>query len=228
MTATQVVGSQTETRWVKVWDPFVRSAHWSVVLAFAIAYVFDEPIALHVLAGYGVGVVVVARIVWGFIGPRHARFSDFVTWPLQSLSYLVALFGKRAERHLGHSPAGGWMVLALLSGLLAVTYTGMQLYAVSDGAGPFASFVAKAPQVARPAGQTPRTPPAGVERRFTEGERAGNRFSPVVRAARGLHELTVNLTLILVLLHIAAVLLASWVHRENLVKAMLDGRKHAD
>lgn len=213
--------------WVRVWDPFVRAAHWSIVLAFTIAYVAEEPIALHVWAGYVVGLFAVARILWGFIGPQYARFSDFVTWPWTGLAYLFALFGRKAERHLGHSPAGGLMVIALLAGLLAVTYTGLQLYALADGAGPLSSFVAKAPVVERPAGQAQRTPPAGVERRFDERE-GGDSFSPEVRSAREMHEVVANLTLLLVILHIAGVLVASWAHHENLIKAMFDGQKRAE
>ena len=64
---------------VKVWDLFVRVFHWALVVAFAIAWysggIWDNP---HLVAGYIVLALVVARIVWGFIGSRYARFSDFI------------------------------------------------------------------------------------------------------------------------------------------------------
>jgi hypothetical protein len=88
---------------VKVWDLFVRIFHWSVVL-FAIAYVTgDEVQGVHIIAGYVVAALVALRIVWGFVGPRHARFADFVRTPREVLAYFRDLLQLRAQRYIGHN-----------------------------------------------------------------------------------------------------------------------------
>jgi cytochrome b len=63
---------------------------------------------------------VTLRIVWGFIGPRHARFADFVRAPREVLAYFRDGLLLRAQRYIGHNPAGGPMVVTLLV-ILAAT-----------------------------------------------------------------------------------------------------------
>ena len=192
---------------VKVWDLFVRVFHWTLVVAFAAAYVTeDEAMALHVWAGYLVGGLVLLRIVWGFVGPKHARFSDFVCGPFRAWRYMIALIRGRAERHIGHSPAGGVMVLMLMAGCLATVWTGMEQYAAEEGKGPLAwEATVIAPALA--------DGDDGEDREREEGE--------------GLHEPLAHLTFLLVLFHIGGVILASIIHKENLSRAMVTGRKHA-
>src|SRR5689334_25262540 len=67
---------------VRVWDPFVRAFHWSLVGLFAAAFVTgDEVDWLHILLGYAIATLIALRIVWGFAGSRYARFSSFVRSP---------------------------------------------------------------------------------------------------------------------------------------------------
>lgn len=199
-----------------VWDPLVRVFHWTLALAFFVAYFSgDEMLALHVWAGYAIGGLILLRVVWGFAGPKHARFSDFVAGPLAVWRYLVDLARFRAERYLGHSPAGGAMTLALLLGLALVVGTGLQLYAVEEHAGPLA-------------GLTTTVAPAPSQTAVMEGENEGAERGPAgERLWEELHELLANLALVLVALHIGGVVLASLVHHENLARAMITGRKRA-
>ena len=91
---------------VKVWDPFVRVFHWSLVALFAIAFVTGDEIEwLHLVAGYSIAGLVALRLVWGFIGPRHARFADFVKGPRAVATFLKQSARLEAPRHLGHNPA---------------------------------------------------------------------------------------------------------------------------
>ena len=127
------------TRSIPVWDPAVRLFHWTLAGAFLVAYVTeDDWERLHVNAGYLIGTLIVLRLLWGFIGPRHARFTDFVRTPREVISYAVAAMRHRAPRYIGHNPMGGAMVLALLISLTLTVVTGIALYGTTDFAGPLA------------------------------------------------------------------------------------------
>ena len=126
---------------VRVWDPLVRVFHWTLATAFLTAYlVEDDWLGLHVLAGYTVLALVLFRLVWGVIGTRHARFSDFVCSPAGTLAYLKDMIAFRARRYTGHNPAGGAMVIALLISLTATVVTGLALYGYAEFSGPLAGL----------------------------------------------------------------------------------------
>ena len=112
---------------VRVWDVVVRLFHWSLVGMVTAAYIFDSPRGLHRSLGYVVIAPITFRVVWGFVGTRHARFSDFVTSPRRLFRYLVDLLRGREARFQGHNPAGGVMILALLTTLAAIGMTGYMM-----------------------------------------------------------------------------------------------------
>lgn len=131
---------------IRVWDPLVRIFHWSLAGAFFVAYLSGEEwLDLHTLAGYAALGLILARIPWGVIGTRHARFTDFVRPPRVALAYVRDLFLGRAQRHLGHNPAGGLMIVALLVTIPLVALSGMALLGVEEGAGPLAGVMAGSP-----------------------------------------------------------------------------------
>lgn len=167
---------------VRVWDPFVRLFHWSLVLLFALAWATgDEWDRVHELAGYGIVALVALRLLWGLAGTRHARFTDFVYPPRAVVAFLKDTVRLRAKRYLGHNPAGGAMAIALLVMLAVISATGILL--TGDA--------------------VPHEP------------------------MEELHEGAVNATLVLVGLHVLGVLVTSLEHGENLVRAMITGRKRA-
>jgi cytochrome b len=207
----------------KVWDPFVRIGHWMLVAAFFTAYFTeDDFLTQHVYAGYVVGAIVCVRVLWGFVGTKHARFSDFVRSPVVTLRYLGDLLASRAKRFIGHNPAGGAMVIALLVGITGTTISGLMLYAIEEGKGPLAGWVAEAPassgapMVAKAYADDDGDKRHGVNGRKNE---AGEEFWEET------HEVFANLTLLLVGIHVAGVLFSSYTHRENLIKSMFTGRK---
>ena len=127
---------------IRVWDPLVRLFHWALVGAFAIAWLTeDEFMTLHSYAGYTIAGLLLFRLLWGFVGPRYARFSDFVRSPSTVLAYLKSLKAFKAQRFIGHNPAGGAMILALLLSLMVTSFTGIMAYG-AIGSGPLAGWFA--------------------------------------------------------------------------------------
>jgi cytochrome b len=168
---------------VRVWDPLVRLFHWSLVTCFALAWLSEPGERLHEVAGYVVLALIAVRVVWGFVGSRYARFRSFVPAPRELLGYLRRMVAARAERHHGHNPAGGAMIVALLA-MLALT-AGSGWLMITD------------------------------------------RFWGVGWVEQ-LHDVAAWVTLALVGAHVAGVVVSSLAHRENLVRAMITGRKRAE
>ena len=212
--------SQIKTPTRPVWDPLIRIGHWTLVIAFFTAYLSgDDLFNIHKWAGYVVAAYVLVRIVWGIIGSRHARFTDFVRGPGAVFGYLRGLMTGKVKDYAGHNPAGGAMVVALLFSLLVTTSSGMALYAVEDNAGPLAGFVTEETF-------------APLATAFGEGEEehergGGHEESGAEELLEGAHKAFVYITLALIGLHLAGVVASSLVHKENLARAMVTGRKKA-
>jgi len=165
----------------RIWDPFVRFFHWSLVASFIIAWVTSHSSeAIHHWAGYVAGALIILRLLWGVIGTTYARFSQFVHHPRTVFSYLVAIARGDEARYLGHNPAGGAMILILMAAMIGTSFTGWMM---------------------------------------TSGRYFG------IEWVEDLHSLFSHGMLILVLVHVGGVVLASFRHRENLVVAMVSGRK---
>jgi cytochrome b len=211
----------TEKPLVKVWDPIVRYGHWALVAAFAIAYFSadedsGDPGALHVWAGYAVGAIVAVRVVWGLIGSGHARFSDFAFSPETTLQYLKNLVGGHAKRYLGHSPAAAAMIFTLLICLTATVWTGVVANGDS-GNGPQANA----------GGLVVASAHAEENEHHARGGGEGNTQGGESVAGK-LHGTLANITVGLVVLHLLGVGYSSLIHRENLVRGMVTGRKRAE
>lgn len=117
---------------MRVWDPLVRILHWTLVAGVLTAWVttklpgvqWANAAKLHEWAGYVVLAVVALRLVWGFCGPRYARFAQFVRGPADTLAYAKQVAVHAEPRHIGHNPLGAWMIVALLLCAALVSATG--------------------------------------------------------------------------------------------------------
>ncbi|MBL0143784.1 MAG: cytochrome b/b6 domain-containing protein [Betaproteobacteria bacterium] len=168
---------------VKVWDILLRAFHWSFAACFAGAWLTAESERwrdVHVALGYTMLGLVVFRILWGLVGPRHARFASFVRGPAAVLRYLKSLLAGEPEHHVGHNPAGAIVIVLLLALVALAGFSGWAVY--NDAGG-----------------------------KWMEES----------------HEFLAGAMLAVVGVHLAGVVVASWLHRENLALAMLTGRKNA-
>lgn len=132
---------------IRVWDLPLRLFHWALVLLIAVAIVSQKiggnAMSLHFYAGYAALSLVLFRIVWGFVGPRYARFADFLAGPARVMAYLRGTDTSAVRGYLGHNPLGSWSVLALLAIVLSQAISG--LFANDDIAseGPLVKFINK-------------------------------------------------------------------------------------
>ncbi|BCB25972.1 hypothetical protein SKTS_08580 [Sulfurimicrobium lacus] len=167
---------------ILVWDIPTRLFHWLFALSFVVAYVTAEAdgwAAVHVFSGLLMLGLIVCRLIWGFAGSRYARFSSFLFSPVAGFRYLLDTLQGKAERHVGHNPAGSWAIYLLLLLGIGISVSGLALLT------------------------------------------AGEQFEDI-------HEVLANGALAVVVVHIVGVIAASFLHRENLPRAMLTGYKEGD
>ena len=126
---------------IKVWDPLLRIFHWSLVLFFSLAYITeDDWLNLHVIAGYTIMMLIAFRAIWGLIGPRYARFTQFIKSPSRILTYGKEMLRFKVPHYLGHNPAAAAMIVSLLLSIIMVCFSGMVIIA-AEGQGPLANTI---------------------------------------------------------------------------------------
>ncbi len=203
----------------RVWDPLVWIFHWGLVVAFAVAWFSAEEMeAVQEVAGYVVAGLVAFRLVRGFVGSHYARFSQFLRAPSTILEYLGDMVRGRERRYVGHNPAGAVMIVAFIVALSGTAYTGWLLEESSRTA-----MLPEMPQVVDSAVADEH----GEKREEAEYGAADSGEAESGEQVEELHETFANLTILLVAVHIAGVVLASFRHHENLTLAMITGNKRA-
>lgn len=185
-------------RSVPVWDFPTRIFHWSLVAAVVTSYVTGGEDGLwfvvHTISGYVIALLLVFRLIWGFVGGVHSRFSDFVYSRGTVADYTRQLLRFRPPRFVGHNPLGGWMIVLILVALTGTVATGL-----------FSG----------------------------ENHGPGGILLPLIAApgSKGLgevHEFFGNFIVFLAAIHVLGVAVDWVLTRENLVMAMITGRKWVD
>ncbi len=171
----------TDKQTILVWDIPTRVFHWLLVICFAGAWLSSESERLqmiHYAFGYSACLLVLFRLVWGVIGTRYARFTQFMKGPKAMLDHFSSMLSGHQEDNPGHNPVGGIVMLCLMLMILFIGLSGY--WSVKEFLGDFMS---------------------------------------------GAHEAIASLALALVIVHIAAAIIMSVLQKENLVRAMVSGKK---
>jgi cytochrome b len=166
---------------ILVWDVPTRVFHWLLVICFAGAWLTSESERLqmiHYAFGYSACALVLFRFVWGIVGTKYARFSQFVKGPKEMIRHFKDVFSGHQHISPGHNPVGGIVMVGLMFVILLIGLTGY----------------------------------------WTVKEFLGDLMS-------GAHEAIASLALVLVIIHIAAAVIMSLLQKENLVRAMVNGKK---
>jgi cytochrome b len=192
------------------WDPLLRLAHWGIAVVVIANYAFTkEGGSVHIALGWAGMALLLLRLIWGFVGPREARFASFPPNPMAALRHLGGLLRGKAPPYPSHNPAGALMAYALWACLGVITLTGLGMSGVS----PFAQADLEA-AVAE-----------GDWSVLVEGDGEAEGESPNGDVLEEVHEVAANLILILALLHVAGVAVESRAMRRNLLAPMLITRR---
>ncbi len=166
---------------ILVWDVPTRVFHWLLVICFAGAWLTSESERLqmiHYAFGYSACVLVLFRLIWGLVGTRYARFTQFLKGPAEMMKHAKGLLSSHAHSTVGHNPVGGIVMVGLMLLILLIGLTGY----------------------------------------FSVKEFLGDLMGEA-------HEAIASLALAVVVIHIAAAIIMSVLQKENLVKAMVTGKK---
>jgi cytochrome b len=216
-----------ENNQIYVWDLFVRIFHWSLLPLFFVAYLTgDDKGPLHRYVGNAILVLVAVRILWGFVGTKHALFNDFICSPGKALVYLKELATGKAARYTGHNPAAAWMIIFFLANSTLACLSG------------YAACAAKAMNPALGFGntfsivETAHADDDGKREHRGKHERRGENLKSESEddddrdsVWSEIHEVLAQFMLVLIGLHIIGVAISSRKHNENLVSSMITGKK---
>ena len=171
----------SEKQVILVWDVPTRVFHWLLVLCFAGAWLTSESERLqmiHYAFGYSAVALVLFRLVWGFVGTKYARFTQFLRGPNEMAGHIKSVLSSHQHSSPGHNPVGGIVMVGLMLIILLIGLTGY--WSVKEFLGDFMSEA---------------------------------------------HEAIASIALGLAILHIAAAVIMSLLQKENLIRAMVNGKK---
>lgn len=126
-----------------VWTLPTRIFHWMLVVYIVLMFLTSETesfLNIHAAFGYGVGILIIFRIFWGFIGPKYSKFAE---WPLsiKEIIEFILNFSNTKKIYTGHNPAASFVMLGIIVTVLFATLTGILTYGIQEGRGDRKSVV---------------------------------------------------------------------------------------
>jgi cytochrome b len=108
---------------VRAWDSPTRVFHWLLAASIFSAWATwrysealgDPTLKYHRWNGQAVLVLLLWRLLWGFLGSSTSRFSAWLWWPWTAVGYGLRLLRGQTPLYLSHNPLGSYMILALLA-----------------------------------------------------------------------------------------------------------------
>jgi cytochrome b len=124
---------------VYVWNLSARIIHWMIAISFTLAFItsfYENMLHDHVALGFIFGIMIIYRIIWGFIGPEYAQFRHFMLKPKDFIFYFKEKIQNRWRKiPAGHNPASSWYTIwAMVMGTIIVV-SGLLLYGIQEAKG---------------------------------------------------------------------------------------------
>jgi cytochrome b len=135
-----------------VFDPLLRALHWTIALAI-VALVATSQLAelfehgpyektlwnLHILSGYVLSAGLLARLLWGLVGPASARWRDL--WHPGVWKASLGKLRLPTKHRTGHDPIASLAYLFAYGVMALMVATGLGLAASEFHAGPLAGWL---------------------------------------------------------------------------------------
>lgn len=122
-----------------IWSKITRYFHWILVVCIGITFasaLFENALLFHVAFGAIAGGLLSFRLIWGFVGPTHAKFKNF-DFSLSDLWFYLTNLFKDRKVYAGHNPAASWATVLLIIFGFFCTLSGVLLLGSEEDRGLF-------------------------------------------------------------------------------------------
>ena len=120
-----------------IWSLPTRVFHALFVIFILLAFISaqeDRWLNFHAFTGYAVLILIVFRVCWGFIGPKHSLFKDFPIGKTNVKDFLNHIFEEN-QKYLGHNPLASYVMISMFIVGFFTIFTGILAFGIQEGKG---------------------------------------------------------------------------------------------